>query len=398
MRVVNLPTRHIVALLAGMFVVLGMLAPPRTAEACSPPLPGIYASAGSFLEQPVPTDGAWALRVSVSDDTIDSGNLTIEVSDEAGAPVEGTISHVLISPGESGPPGRPPSYLVIWKPTDVLLPGRSYTVDVRAVHPYDDTTLTIDEQVTFEAISGEHGAPAAAAAEASLGIVERPGGQECCDTGGEICDSCTGECGSAQRCWFTRYAYLPTIYADVAFPDSPTDLQSYHIVQYGDEDTRRFYWGMGGDQNLNRSFAEDSPGPFCVTIESFALATSELINSEEFCFERSDLPDYTARTYNGEGWPDECLDTDPDADAGSHPDAGSNDAADWGDASSYDGGNPDAASENISLEGDDLAPNSGGGCACRIGGASPVGIPGAFLLLLALIATRGRRLFGRDVI
>jgi hypothetical protein len=420
MRVVNLSAQSLAALLAGIFVSLSVLAAPSTAEACTPANPGLYPVGNSTLfEQSIPTDGAWAFHGSAIYMPIDDVEATIEVRDETGSLVEGTVSFIKTSLTRHNNFGEISDYLIVWTPTSPLLPEHTYSVDVRAFRGQSNLNIpTIDEQTTFTT-SDASSAPALATVlgQPTIRIFETPGDEECCRD-----STLAGSC-SLERCWPTRYTYLPTIDVEITFPDTPTDLQVYHVVKDRDGHFFETFWGDNGVQSLEYSFPEDAQGPFCLELQSFSLATSELLNSEEFCFQHDDLPDFTPREYDGEGRPATCDDPGPGADAGAFPDAGFGDAGhhdaghhDAGsqDASTQDGGveadiaetgrdaaSPgDAASEDgggagPNAESDDSLTPSGGGCACRTGGASPAGFAGVLLFLIAIVSARGGLLYRR---
>lgn len=290
-------TLKLVAIFLVSVVSALFLSAPRTANACSPPLNGIFVDQGVAFQQAVPINGAWAFYARTYNASLDG--LSVEVRDETDELVEGSLSEVLLDQLADDDSEAQSNWLVIWTPNDSLLPEHQYDVSVRAARPYDPETLSVDEQTTFLTTASAATDPEVAelVEEPSLTITENKGEFECCTDTTQTCNS--------QRCWPTKYIYQPTFDLQVELPTNDTDLQAYHriITSAG---TFKSYWNRRDIISKSMLFSDDNYGPYCVTVQTFALATQELLDEAETCMEHSDLPYYNERHLTGAHRPLTC--------------------------------------------------------------------------------------------
>lgn len=351
-----------------------MFGAPQNAQACSPPLDGIQPQHELEFPQSIPINGAWAFQASVLNASIE--DLSVEVQDENGAPVAGQISEVVLwSSADSS------TRLFIWTPTELLEPEHLYSVTVRSTSDSanDYNTWLIDEVFSLKTTAGELIDPPVASLirEPTLRVDEQEGGVECC-TDSDFCNSC----GSCERCWNTEYVYLPTIDIGVKLPETDTHLQTYTRVTSGQKST--YYWNQS-TRTIERSlfFEEGESGPFCVSIETYLLATQELLDARETCFNEDELPEYTERELQGVTRPDTC-EEQPDAggetDVTEEPDAG-------GETDVTEG--PDASTPPA------IGMDADTGCGCRAAPLTPGSLLG-MLLFLGVFGTARVRRFLRD--
>lgn len=362
----------------------GVFSAPRSADACSPPQEGIFASGGVEFAQTIPTNGAWAFRAYVQGDDLD--NLSIEVRDENDALVAGSVSNVVINEYSYEYFSAASENLVVWTPAEALLPEHTYSVSVSAPHPYAEDHLFLDEQTTFETAASPQANLEVATVEGSpsIQITENQGNFECCETS-TFCDSC----GDCTQCWATSYVYQPTIDIEVNLPTTDTDLQTYHRVE-ASSGTYNLYWNNRNTEALNFLFEDGAPGPYCVTVQTFALATQELLDETETCFEQSELPSYTERELEGVTRPEQCEDA-PDVieepDTTTQPDTGETpDTTDGPDT-----GGPDAGPQPPQIGAD-----TDTGCGCSSTPNAPTSLFGILLFFAALGASRRSIFSGRN--
>lgn len=370
-----------VAILLVSLVSAGILSAPLSVDACEPPEEGVYVYNGIDFEQPIPPNGAFAFRASLHSGSIDV--LSVEVRDESDTLVEGTVSTVLEQHHGGQSAYSVSQLLVIWTPTESLQAEHDYSVQVQAPSPYDESRLRVDEETTFSTTANAQTDPqlASIAGAPSLRIDEHEGGYECCYDP-TYCGACDGTC---QHCWATAYVYQPAIDIDVELPITDTDLQTYHRIKTS-TDSFKLYWNERNTASSTWLYPEEDPGPHCITLQTFALATQQLLDESEVCFNRDEFPDYTERELEGVTRPETC----EEVDAGGHPDvatgddtASSNDTVSNSDTASSD----DTASTGDTNIGNDIA---GGGCGCKSTTGAPSPLASVVLFFGALLTLRRR--------
>ncbi len=372
----------LVLLAVSLWVAAATFALSNPAEACSPPPEGWYWSGGGApsFDEPIPTDGVIAFRLSVGSAGLDRGLLSVEVRDAHDSPVDGTLSFVTISEGSTAMFGAWGNYVAVWKPSSPLAAEATYELSVEAEHPYESGWLTIEEVVPFETASGPVDTlPTTTITSAEAQVSEERAGFECC-THNDLCDSC----GDCESCWATRYAYHPSVSTELDIPSGSALAKQVYTEFRADGERQRFYWNYHTNTSTAAyNFAENSTGPFCVEVATISLITGDEIHTEEECFDQSDLPSYTERQLTGEGPPPECA---PD---GGQPDAGSSDVgtADSGtsDTGQFDGESQDAASADTASSG---GGDGGGGCSQPGPAVPPVGAMMVVVLGLGVVRWR----------
>lgn len=363
-------------------VSAGILSAPRTADACDPIQPGIFIYNELDLEQAIPLNGAWAVRVTVVQTSL--SDLSIEVRDADDNLVDGALSQVAERETGLGTEFETSQSLVIWTPDELLLPEHEYRVDLRAPDPFDASLSTIEKQTTFQTTAQQETDFEAAATHdfPAMSVKESLGSMECCEDP-TACNSC----GDCQNCWPTQIVYQAMLEIDVILPTNDANVQAYHRF----EDSNGFdrvYWKQEGVQSNHLLYPPGETGRFCTTLKSYVLATQELISEEEKCFEKNTLP--PATDLRDVTRPETCED---EPDAGERPDAGHPDATDPSDqtdtmdetdatdAPDADTSNSDATPPEVGLDAD-------AGCGCSATPTSPSSLLGMMLFFIALGASR----------
>lgn len=355
-----------------------ILGAPRTAEACLPPEDGIFVYGSIDFEQSVPLNGAWAFRASVRNASVDE--LSVEVRDENDQLVEGTLSHILESERDEAAFEPTSEFIVVWTPTELLLPNHLYSAHVSA---HETGLSMVDKHTTFRSTTSEAVYPEAAsiAEEPSLSITEKRGADECCYD-----PSREGYCGEKPyTCWPTAYVYQPTINIEFQRSANDTNLQTYQRLENRDGDSK-IYWTTADRIGGNWYFSQYAASPYCVLLKTYALATHELLEEIDTCFGQDDFPAYTERELNNVTRPDVC-DDEPDTHTHDEPDTTDSDAS-GEDATSH----PDTHDEPDTTESDDF---DAGGCGCSSNPTSPSSLLGMLLLFFGLAVPR-LSLFSRN--
>ncbi|AWV90295.1 hypothetical protein [Bradymonas sediminis] len=365
-------TLRIAALSLVTLLAAGIASAPRAADACDPMPEGLYLQP-TQTEQLVPVDGAWAVRIDAISFRVQFLR-NIEVRDESDQVVNGSLAYELMSESPYIPNQTYSEHLVIWTPDEPLLPDHTYSARLLAEFPDEGGEVLLDEQRTFRT-AGEQTTTLEVATMGDFPAItthESQGSTECCRDLSN-CDSC----GRCETCWPTQTVYQSQLELTVSLPTGDADLQTYHRLEASNGYSQLF-WDRRDTHSFHLLFPKADSGPnHCVTLKTYALASQELIEEVENCFDHS-VPD--AVDLEGVERPDSCTASD-DVVEHPYPDAvGIQDTSGEPDASGPEG--PDAVNPEL---GADVA---GGGCGCSATPNAPTSLLGMMFFFITLGALR----------
>jgi MYXO-CTERM domain-containing protein len=380
----------------GLGLFASVAAAPRIAEACEPPLPGVFPEVPEAIEG-VPTDGVIAFRASVYGTLEEQlATLTIDVVLEGDVAVAGAIETVELSSS-----GDQSELIVVWRPESALAPSTAYQATITVQNPDGLEPSVFPLAVTTGA--GPVGTwPTPALDAVTLDKLAAGSGERvCCD------ESVPGDCGTGIECQALQFADQPQLTATLHVPADPLGSQSYVRVSAGVDDATEVYASLGlanavDGAGLVRAF-EMAAGDYCLAVELVSLVDGSVGAPVMSCLEHGTLeldegvnPDFDpfiAQCMGALYWEDtgepyepgdggETSGSTSGADAGTtDDDGGVDEGTDAGDGSTLDGGDVDGTGGQN---------DSDKGCACDAQGGGSLGT-GLLALALGLGARRRRR-------
>ncbi len=313
------------SLLAAIFVVTGVAIWTPPAGACQP-VPLMW-SVDAPEQTTVPSNGALPLIFSGPEGLSRPDNqefVSIEVTDAAGAMVEGDVrAYQLPTDSSAGPFGDPKqNWVVAWTPTRGWSQGKTYSLErvVQETHRYEPPQ---EFDYEFEVVSAMEQASPPTILSHVVDVRDISDEQTCCTI-----DGCETDCpptDECTQCWTSKYSTVVRLSTE--FEAFESDRPDQYL--YGVEDGQ-FFRSVDKDASTSvvRDLEFEAP-EHCITPVLLRLSDGQMVESDEIC--ATDLPDHTpktARTSEPEICSGEQSRSDGDTSSGGpHPEGGCSQAA-----------------------------------------------------------------------
>jgi MYXO-CTERM domain-containing protein len=386
-------------LLLGLGLFASAAAAPRIAEACEPPLPGIFPEVPDAIDG-VPIDGVIAFRASVYGTLEEQlATLTIDVVLEGDVAVAGAIETVELSSS-----GDQSELIVVWRPESALAPSTAYQATITVQNPDGLEPSVFPLAVTTGA--GPVGAwPTLALDAVALDKIAAGSGERvCCD------ESVPGDCGTGIECQALQFAEEPQLSATLGVPADPLGSQAYVRVSAGVDDVTAPYASLGLANTLDgaglvRAF-EMAAGDYCLSVELVSLVDGLAAPAVMACLEHGTLeldsgvnPDFDpfiAQCMGTLYWEDTGEPYEPGDGGETSGTSGTDSGPGTSDGGVEEGTDAGVDASDTLSEGGETNDGTGGqndsdkGCACDADGDGSLGT-GLLALALGLVARRRRR-------
>lgn len=271
------------------------LARSAPAEACSPPLPGLFLSIPATWGEPFPIDGVLVLRGHFIGGARSAGDsVSIEVRDRNGEIAEGTPRVILTRyVPSSGPPTVGYSWvLVVWQPAALLKPNEEYVATVAMKRDHEAETRELRFVTSGERVPDVE---PPVLGDSAIAVDTEEALRHCCEP--DYDDSC----GTTRLCWTAALQEVARVATPVKVRPAalPRSQVRFTVIDDEGRSIHESPWAAREAFVADLTFHPDLP-QWCFRVFAEHLATGTVVESERRCVERPAGLCF-ARVESGEG-------------------------------------------------------------------------------------------------